>query len=100
MVLPAGEAPTRRQALQLATSLAVAPLLAGSAQAAKGESATGSSLMKVPHTAVVWPRNALHLKSVAGVQEWPWQTCRRPFHLPTSRCLCCPRLQAPRASCR
>ncbi|KAL4448280.1 hypothetical protein ABPG75_005499 [Micractinium tetrahymenae] len=31
-----GEAPTRRQALQLATSLAVAPLLAGSAQAAKG----------------------------------------------------------------
>lgn len=34
---PAGEAPTRRQALQLATGLAVAPLLAGSAQAAKGE---------------------------------------------------------------
>lgn len=33
----AGVVPTRRQALQLATTLAVAPLLAGSASAAKGE---------------------------------------------------------------
>ena len=39
----AGTVPTRRQALQLATTLAVAPLPAGSASAAKGERMGGWS---------------------------------------------------------
>ena len=84
---PAGEAPTRRQALQLATSLAVAPLLAGSAQAAKGERGGGSKLQKALHLSSLL-RTTVHLtRCTMWARPGPLDN---PLPLPTPFWSCCP----------